>query len=214
MLYGIICVYLLAKAYECNVRYFILHRNVPLRSDVVQFFAVFAAQKICSLNPSLSLSRSLAHPLATDTPAPLTLSLTHTLPPLRLPSSVFYSYYRWSLHFPSSTKALNMLQRCTRNFIPCCSSFQKQQQKFPPIFHNNIQLIYRETDKENFDRFHSIFPFSPHPFPPSYALHTNIAQFDNKNRSNNNNNNNNPRIFVQFFFQLRIYISGFTAGRL
>lgn len=60
MLYGIICVYLLAKAYECNVRYFILHRNVPLRSDVVQFFAVFAAQKICSLNPFLSLSLSLA----------------------------------------------------------------------------------------------------------------------------------------------------------
>lgn len=95
MLYGIICVYLLAKAYECNVRYFILHRNVPLRSDVVQFFAVFAAQKICSLNPSLSLSR--AHPPATDTPAPLTLSLTHTLPPLRLPSSVFTPIIRSSL---------------------------------------------------------------------------------------------------------------------
>lgn len=60
MLYGIICVYLLAKAYECNVRYFILHRNVPLRSDVVQFFAVFAAQKICSLNP-FSLSLPLIH---------------------------------------------------------------------------------------------------------------------------------------------------------
>lgn len=66
MLYGIICVYLLAKAYECNVRYFILHRNVPLRSDVVQFFAVFAAQKICSLNPSLSLSLSLARSSTRD----------------------------------------------------------------------------------------------------------------------------------------------------
>lgn len=72
MLYGIICVYLLAKAYECNVRYFILHRNVPLRSDVVQFFAF--STKNCSLNPF-----ALIHSRNRHTHPSLTLSLLHTL---------------------------------------------------------------------------------------------------------------------------------------
>lgn len=91
MLYGIICVYLLAKAYECNVRYFILHRNVPLRSDVVQFLQ-FSTKNL--------LAKSFrAHPLATCN--------THTDIHPANPFSPVYSHahltsYQRFPHFSSS----------------------------------------------------------------------------------------------------------------
>lgn len=83
MLYGIICVYLLAKAYECNVRYFILHRNVPLRSDVVQFLQ-FSTKNL--------LAKSFrAHPLATCNRHTRTHTHTHTHSPT-LSFSPVYSH--------------------------------------------------------------------------------------------------------------------------
>ena len=94
MLYGIICVYLLAKAYECNVRYFILHRNVPLRSDVVQFLQ-FSTKNL--------LAKSFrAHPLATCNRHTHTHTYIHTRQPfLSLPFTLAYTLQATSVSLVS-----------------------------------------------------------------------------------------------------------------